>query len=164
MNTRKMPDRVQLGQSFNGPMMAATRFAKGDNFDNPEGLRTVLGWLLPPWQRGFVWTDDQCVSFIESIWRGIPLGTYTINMAFGSRFDGWLIDGQQRMRALERYLADELPVFGYRWSEITEVDRRMFGSFIWNYYETRSDDEVYLRSYYNLMNFGGTAHKEDERA
>jgi hypothetical protein len=31
-------------------------------------------------------------------------------------------------------------------------------------YLTQSEDEAYLRGYYNMMNFGGTAHTEDQRA
>lgn len=162
---RLMPDRAELGQMFSGPMCSATRFQNRDKFDNPRGLRSVLGWLLPPWQRGFVWTDDQSIRFIESAWRGLPLGTYTINIAYGTGFDGWLIDGQQRMRALERYINDEFPVLGYRWSEVTDTDRAAFEiSRVWNYYETSSKDENYLASYYNIMNFGGTPHVDGQQA
>lgn len=163
---RVMPDQVNLGQSFAGPMMSATRFRDNhhDRFPNPKGLRTVMGMLLPEWQRPFVWSEDQCVRLLESVWRGIPIGTYTINMCYGSGFDGYLIDGQQRMRAIEMYLEDAFPVFGYRWSEVTAVDRRLFDVTPFPYYETRSKDEAYLKSYYNLMNFGGVAHSEDQRA
>jgi len=115
MDIRVMPERVELGHMFNSPMSSAMRWmTKEDRFPNPKGLRTVMGMILPEWQRPFVWTDRQCISFIESAWRGVPLGTYTLNMRMGSPFDGYLIDGQQRMRAIERYLSDEYPVFGYR--------------------------------------------------
>ena len=79
--------------------------------------------------------------------------------------DGLLIDGQQRLRSLERYLDGEFPVFGYRWSEVTIVDRRFFEmSTIFACYVTETEDEDYLRSYYDMTNFGGTAHTEDQRA
>lgn len=31
-------------------------------------------------------------------------------------------------------------------------------------YRTETVDEDYLRNYYNMTNFGGTAHTEDQRA
>jgi hypothetical protein len=158
-----MPEKISLGQMYNGPMSSATRFCSKDRFDNPNGLRTVLGWILPEWQRPFVWKEGQQVSWIRSVWLDIPLGTYTINMQYGSPYDGLLVDGQQRMRSLERYLNDEFTVLGYKWSEVTEVDRRFFEGTIWQYYEVRTDDEDYLTNYYNLLNFGGTPHTKDNK-
>lgn len=76
-----------------------------------------------------------------------------------------LIDGQQRMSAIESYLNDEFPVFGWRWSELTDADRREWKlTIIFANYMTTSEDEDFLKSYYDLMNFGGTAHTESERA
>ena len=103
---------------------------------------------------------------IESAWRGLSIGTYTFNRAdMGHRFDDLLIDGQQRMNAIQNYLDDRFKVFGFLWSEVTDVDRRMWEMSVhFNSYITETTDEQYLRDYYNLTNFGGTAHKESERA
>lgn len=131
------------------------------------GRRMVMGYALPPWQRGIVWTEEQQIRLLESAWRGLNIGTYTINRSpkYEGRFDNLLIDGQQRLYSLQRYFKDQFPVFGYRWSEVTEVDRRGFlMSRHFSSYITKTDNENYLREYYNMMNFGGTAHKESERA
>jgi hypothetical protein len=170
MDARRMPDRVNLGKSY-ASTMAAPMGKRQDHAanaykDRRDGERTVMGFYLPSWQRGLVWSDAQKIALIESAWRGINIGTYTYNQArLGSPYDGLLIDGQQRMSAIQSYLDDEFPVFGWRWSEVTEIDRRVwqwqthFASYI-----TETEDEAYLRNYYNLMNFGGVAHKESERA
>lgn len=166
---RLMPRKIELGEQLSTtmdmPMMNAQNFVERGS-KNPHGLRVVMGYFLPKWQRPLVWTEAQDIAFIESAWRGIPLGTYSFNMLFdGSEIDMILIDGQQRMNAIQRYLNDEFPVFGYRWSEVTEVDQRVWGMQVgFACYRCRTRDEEYLRSYYNLMNFGGTAHKESERA
>ena len=170
MRERKMPERVKLGDHYASPMsapMAQWRLWKERPREvNPHGLRVVMGYCLPPWQRPLVWTDAQKIAFIESAWRGVSIGTYTYNQAgIGSPYDSLLIDGQQRMSAIEGYLNDEFPVLGWRWSEVTVVDRRVWEMTIhFNSYVTKTEDEDYLRNYYNLMNFGGTAHKEIERA
>lgn len=167
---RRMPDRVNLGKFFQSTMalpMGHRRDWEENRYgERRDDLRAVMGFYLPPWQRSLVWTRAQKVAFIESAWRGINLGTFAYNQApLGSPYDNLLIDGQQRMHAIECYLNDKFPVFGWRWSEVTSVDRRVwemttgFASYV-----TETENEAYLRDYYNLLNFGGTAHKEIERA
>lgn len=160
---RRMPPRVELGGYFATTIRGADGLGMG--FTRPAQARTVRGFILPKWQRPFVWNKAQCVRWVESAWRGLPLGTYTVNMMPGSDLDGYLIDGQQRMRALAAYFEGDFEVFGFRWGEVTDADRRDFlNARTWARYETRSDDEDYLRSYYDLMNFGGVAHEDHQRA
>jgi len=163
----KMPEPLQLG-SHSSSTMGAILIQKSDfdpKFDNPAGLRTVMGFPVPEWQRPLVWSEEQKTRFIESIWLGMPLGTYTINRSgLGDPVDHILIDGQQRLSAIEAYLGDELEVFGAKWSEVDIIDRRAFKSRKFARYETQSDDVNFLKNYYNLMNFGGTAHLAEERA
>ena len=166
MSNRVMPDPVRLGDHVQTTMI--TPFHNWENSTTePDGRRMVMGYALPAWQRDLVWTDDQQIRLLESAWRGLNIGTYTINHSprYRGPFDNLLIDGQQRLYALQRYFEGAFPVFGYRWSEITEADRRgILMSRHFSSYITRTDDEDYLRNYYNMMNFGGTAHKESERA
>lgn len=167
---RRMPDRINLGKSFNTTMaapMGRRREWLADAYgDQRTDLRVVMGFYLPSWQRGLVWTEAQKISLIESAWRGISIGTYAYNQArLGSPYDNLLIDGQQRMHAIECYLNDEFPVFGWRWSEVTAFDRRQWEmSTIFASYITQTEDEDYLRGYYDLTNFGGTAHEAHERS
>lgn len=166
---RLMPKAVDLGRSMSSaishPIHHRESVIKKPDMYNPHGKPTLMGYILPEWQRPLVWTEAQMISFIESAWKGIPLGTWSYNQAaIGSHMDNLLIDGQQRMYALSEYLNDAFPVFGYRWSEITKVDRRFFEHTSFHCYVTETEDEEYLRDYYNLMNFGGTAHTADQRA
>lgn len=171
MSKRVMPRRANLGQEvaspIGTPIFYFEKWKAAGSPPDPFGRRMVMSFALPAWQRPLVWDRARQVAFLESAWRGVPLGTYTFNRAedLSGPLDNLLIDGQQRLYALQLYVEDELPVFGYRWSEITEVDRRTFeNSHMFASYKTTSDDEAYLRSYYDLMNFGGVAHTEDQRA
>lgn len=167
---RRMPERASLGQHIMSTMAFPMRYHRDWKDDptciNPHGLRTVMGFCLPTWQRGFVWSEAQKIAFIESAWRGLNLGTFTYNIApIGHPLDNLLIDGQQRMHAIEWYLNDQFPVFGYRWSETTDVDKRFWSmSTIFASYRTDTTDENYLRGYYDMTNFGGTPHAATERA
>lgn len=135
----------------------------------------LMGHRLPPFQRPPVWTREQSVRFLESAWMGLHLGTYVVNrcekwmLVDGKPFkphktDLWLIDGQQRLRALDAYLSDEWPVFGYRWSELRRFEQRRFESVPFAQSTTHEDDEGVLRELYDRLNFGGTPHEESQRA
>lgn len=163
-----MPERVNLGRSFTSTMahcMGQYRDWKAGKVET-HGRRTVMGFVLPDWQRGLVWTEAQKIAFIESAWKGVPIGTYSYNQAaLGSDKDYLLIDGQQRMSAIQDYIEGKFPVFGEFYADISQRDERRWGmTTIFASYVTETEDESYLRSYYNLMNFGGVAHKETERA
>lgn len=161
-----MPQPIKLGEHLQTTILAPHHNWEESGPD-PLGRRTVMGYPLPSWQRGLVWTEAQMVRLLESAWRGLSIGTYTINQSpqYRGEFDGILIDGQQRLYALQCYFEGKFPVYGYTWQEVTEIDRRGFlmGRHFSSYI-TRTDDEQYLRDYYNLMNFGGVAHTDDQRA
>jgi hypothetical protein len=164
MDDRKMPNPYQLGQYAQTIVGHADSFREKDDYAHfPE--RKVMGFRLPSWQRHLVWSDDQMIRFIESLWLGIPVGSYSYVQNDDPATDGLLIDGQQRMYAIERYLQDAFPVFGVKWSEVTRADYRGF-MYSRNFpcYIVKSSDETFLREYYNLMNFSGVAHTADQMA
>jgi len=130
-----------------------------------EGERR-LGWfILPAFQRPAVWTRQQQVLFIESIWAGLPIGVWIYNRLENqnSQWDGVLLDGQQRIGAILAYVNNEFRVHGYLWSELTDIDRRCFAMFHFASLETHIDDEARLRDIYNRLAYGGTPHAAADR-
>lgn len=137
----------------------------------------LCGLFIPPFQRPLVWDQARQISFIESAYLGLHLGTIVYNDALnlpmiGSRFahtDRWLIDGQQRCSALAAYVADEFVIFRgtpheHRWSELNTVETRYFHRIQIGYTKIESSDEQHLRMVYDRLNFGGMAHTENQRA
>lgn len=123
------------------------------------GESRLLRWKLPTWQRPYVWTSDQERRLIESIWLGIPIASYVYNhIRGGGELDGILVDGQQRWTAISRYVNDGFPVFGYMWSQLTELDRRSFRSTGFPCIMTDYTDEDALRDLYDRLAYGGTPH------
>ena len=166
-HNRLMPDRLDLG-SHMASCVGQAMFQQEEwiNKGRPKRAgRMVMGYCLPTWQRPFVWSKEQSIKLIESLWLGVNIGTYTFNRSHTQgKYDDLLIDGQQRMKAIENYLNDDFKVFGYLWSELTIVDHRSFDGRHFHCYITQRDDDNYLRNYYNMMNFSGTAHIEEQRA
>lgn len=127
-----------------------------------EGERK-LGWLvLPPFQRPAVWTLEQNTRLIESIWQGLPIGTWCYNRTENmlSPRDAWLLDGQQRLGAIRLYVAGAFPVMGFFYSELTDIDRRMFEMTPFACLETNIDDATRLEEVYDRLAYGGTAHEK----
>lgn len=146
-------------------------------FKEPDA-KMVMGYIVPPFQRELVWTEEQKIRLVDSARRCVPLGTFTINLTFaiaecnrvenGVEFyamDYWLLDGQQRLNALEEFFDDKIRVHGCLWSDIgLEEQRHFLHTANFGRYETQFKTELECREYYDLMNFGGTPHLENQRA
>lgn len=163
MNVEKLNLGKHMASCVGQPMFNYEEWKESGEYS--EDVRYVMGYKLPSWQRLFVWTETQKIKLIESIWLGLNIGTYTFNRSYkNDSYDDLLIDGQQRMKPIEDYINNDFKVFGYYWSELTDVDHRVFSMMHFHCYITETEEENYLKNYYNLMNFGGTAHDEAQRA
>ena len=138
------------------------------DYYNPLKLPMLLGHVIPNFQRPLVWTVDQQVKLIDSIWRHIPIGTYAVNFRVAGGLPpalrNILIDGQQRLNAIRAYWDDEIPYHGYYWSQLSDLDQSHFVRVPFPQQRTDSTSVEEVHEYYNAMNFGGTDHKEGEQA
>lgn len=141
--------------------------------DYPWADRFVMSFPLPEWQRPLVWSDEQKIAFILSIWNGVDIGSYLINdvqefMDGGGKnvmrkFSDVLLDGQQRLSAIEDYLLNKFAVpdtsgVPRTWKEIPRIERRRFASTTFTRATIHTWDEELLRYAYDMRAFGGTAH------
>ena len=118
--------------------------------------RTVVAWSPPA--NSVTHASSRQTTVDRTGWgtRGTGASSLVVKL---------LLDGQQRMSAIQSYIEDEFKVFGYLWSELPPADeRRWTMTTMFPCYVLESEDDATLRNYYNLTNFGGTAHKETERA
>lgn len=103
---------------------------------------------------------------------GVGLGSFMVNCAYGGTSEDVhmvLLDGQQRLRSIERYWADELAVTGddgngYFWSEMREDERAHFMRIPFPWIETSYKTDAEMREAYNRHNFGGTNHTKNQHA
>jgi hypothetical protein len=147
----------------------------------PWAQRFVMGLPLAPWQREFKWSMEQVQRFITSAWTGVHLGSYILTATDlrneDQQFRGveylplsnMVIDGQQRLQALELYLTDRVLVPDeqgnpVRWSEVEPHDQRRFRNTVFSRSEIPLQSEMKLRGFYDTFNFGGVAHAAHERA
>lgn len=139
---------------------------------NVPAERQLLNLVLPPWQRPFVWTLEQQVRYVEGIFLGLGTGYYVIN---GREYEddhhchmsGWLLDGQQRITSIARFVSGNLEIFdGLRYADLSIADRRRrFDNVVFPCFELEyQPDEDRLKEVYRRLSFGGTAHTADDLA
>lgn len=159
----KMPRPWFHGHATAGPIYGVIKL--DDSWDRAlhPGERKLGNFVLPPFQRPPVWTLEQKVALIESIWNRLPIGSYVVNRVeaagYGSPADNLLLDGQQRITALLDYVADAFPVMGYRWSELTDADQKTFSMIPMGYLECKLTDMDQIEEVYNRLAYGGTPHE-----
>jgi hypothetical protein len=158
---------LRLKDRYEADPISITKFSIDHNW--------LMGHAIPPFQRPIVWGEDRMIAFIETLaMKGDP-GTYSFHTSDEAEVtpdgreyfprDMWLLDGQQRLTALDRFFDDEFPVYGLFWSEIPAERKRGFlmGT-TFAAYEVKNKSELELRELYDLKNFGGIAHEEHQRA
>lgn len=156
---RKMPRPWFNAQSCATPLCA--RMDKTPGRPLAAGEEALGVFIIPPFQRPAVWTRAQEIRLIESLWGGLPIGTCVVNFTgYPHPTDGWLLDGQQRWRAIYAYVADEFPVLGYRYSELSVIDHRGFEmATVFPELQTRMVTEAECRDVYDRLAYGGTPHE-----
>jgi len=129
--------------------------------DAAKGERSLGAFTLPSFQRPSIWTDLQRTRLIESLWIGLPIGSYVVNEddRDSAEFDRWLLDGQQRWTTIIDYVNDEFDVFGWRYSELSWAERAKFRRIIVPSYVTNITDYDALLDVYDRLAYGGTPHE-----
>ncbi|WP_233071675.1 DUF262 domain-containing protein [Motilimonas eburnea] len=136
----------------------------------PWTNRFIGRFPLPSWQRELVWSQEQKISFIESVFMGYDLGSVMINdyleMTNGtmSPMSDILIDGQQRVSAINDFITDQFPVNGLFWKDLTRIERRTFLEREMGKKMVSCFDEDKLKLVYNHLNFSGVRHSQSEMA
>ncbi len=130
--------------------------------------------LMPDFQRGHVWSQEQQQHYIENIMRGvIPQGTLLIQFNAPhwdeSDYEGDLpremqiIDGLQRLTAIRKFLAGEVRPFGLGLEDLSGT-RYAVTRTVWHVrfavhtFQSRAE----LISHYLALNAGGTPHSTSE--
>jgi hypothetical protein len=121
--------------------------------------------LVPEFQRGHVWTEAQQIAYVEYRLRG-GLGADVIYWNCPGWMGDWrgpmqLVDGLQRLTAVRRFLANELPIFGHLFREYADRLRLCRGAvFVFAVNDLSSYADI-LKWYIDL-NSGGVVHSPEE--
>jgi hypothetical protein len=173
MSELRVPGRRFYGEHMATMMLALDSGAQARDAKLDEqgwAGRRVLGYKLPEWQRREVWTLDQCVRFVESCYMGANIGSFMINCVFDPQeLDEVVLDGQQRLRALERYWNNEFALAGedgrlWLWDDLEKDEKARLHRIVFPWTMTHYNTVDLLHDAYNRHNYGGVAHTALEMA
>lgn len=135
-----------------------------------EEVETMGLQLNPGFQRGHVWTEEQQIAWIEYHLRGGKSGnTIYLNHPFWRSIrepyateyrDYVCVDGLQRITAAQRFVHNEIKVFGSYFNEFEDSMRTLQQTMILNVNDLKTEKEVL--QWYVDMNAGGTPHTNEE--
>lgn len=124
--------------------------------------------LDPDFQRAHVWTEDKQIAFMEYLFMG---GQMSNRILFNypdwmGRMDSKtdvmvLVDGKQRLEAMRKFKANQLPVFGHTmndWEDAKTACRRVQLEIYINDLKTRKE----VLQWYIDLNAGGVVHTTEE--
>lgn len=160
---RIMPLRLLYGASGRMMMSGIAAYPHALARSLAPGERCLGAFIVPPFQRGLVWTVQQKVKLIESLYMGLPVGSIVWNQTrTGGPCDAWLLDGQQRVTAIVGWLSGDFAVSGWRYPDLPEIERRHFDRIGIENIQTEIEDEATCREVYDRLVYGGTAHEPKE--
>lgn len=92
-------------------------------------------FFIPPYQREFVWNDEDQSKFVESVIMGLPIPMMFLAEDEEGTFE--IVDGAQRIQTLERFISNDLKLIklkkldrltGFHFDELPETQRNKFTS------------------------------------
>lgn len=104
-------------------------------------VETIVGrfqngnFAIPPWQREFIWSDNDQSLFVESMIMGLPIPMMFLAEDEEGTFE--IVDGAQRIQTLERFTDDRLVLEGltnldrlngFRFSDLPQTQQNKFTS------------------------------------
>lgn len=123
--------------------------------------------LNPNFQRGHVWTEEQQIAWLEFFLRGgrtsrviyFNKPSWNRSVPEGAYDDYVCVDGLQRLTAIQRFVNNEIKIFGSYYNEFTD-NMRMKHTIKINVNDLKTEKEVL--QWYVDMNAGGTPHTKEE--
>lgn len=180
-----------MSEQLTGEMIEALSFPRAHHAVDVQWSR--LEWhitdmesvgfeLIPEYQRGHVWTQEQQTAYVEHVMLGGETAREVTVVRIGKRdavyskstttssglaIPGYsMLDGLQRVSAVRALMRDEFPVLkcirpqGFRWSEFARDANRLHMRFHWREIAVSTAADVldlYLR-----LNSSGTQHTKQE--
>lgn len=132
-----------------------------------EWLTSMEEWmglsLNPPFQRGYVWTNEQKSRYVEYL---LSVGYSGIELHWNC--PGWsimptgameIVDGKQRLSAVLDFLNNKIAAFGYNFSQ---MDGKPHIHARFKIKIADFEDPLDVANWYLALNTGGTYHTEED--
>lgn len=101
-------------------------YSESKNENTPDNL--IVQSMIPPFQRdNDKWGVDRKVKFVENIMCGYPTDIILFSVNSETKDDCGIIDGQQRLTAIDDWFNDKFPIYGdIYYSDLSHLKRAPF--------------------------------------
>lgn len=112
----------------------------------------------PEYQRDLVWTLEQKLSLIDSIFNNVDIGKFTfIKHDYGRQpFFYEILDGKQRLSTICEFYEDRFKWKGFYFSELNPIDANYFKGTPVSFAEVQDVTEKQILELFVRMNTSGT--------
>ena len=120
----------------------------------------------PEFQRDYVWTEQDEVNLVDSIFHGRDIGKFIFLKYEWPRNDQDVLDGKQRLNAIIRFVTSQFKYKGFYWHELGRLDRHKFEDHLIQYAEldaNKFNEADKLRLFLNV-NIAGVPQSEEHLA
>ena len=114
--------------------------------------------LNPDYQRGNIWSQEQKVSLIDSIFKNIDIGKITIikrNFEVGNK-SYEILDGKQRLIALIEFSENRFEYKGKKYEDLHPRDQYHFSGYPFSYSESKPLTKQQKYKYFLKLNTAGS--------
>lgn len=110
----------------------------------------------PDYQRGYVWTDEDKVNLIDSVFNNIDIGKFVfVHNEYMDEYLYEILDGKQRVRALLDYYENRFPYKGKYFNDLSLRDQFWFCQRTISVAEVDKTNRKALLQYFLMLNTAG---------
>lgn len=126
-----------------------------------DGLLTIYRSfgvdMSPCYQREFVWSLEDKVALIDSVFHNVDIGKFVfVHRSYASDEPGYeILDGKQRLQALVDFVEDRFTYKGLHYSELSKLEKSFFKRRSVSYAELRDMTEAEKYRTFVLLNTRG---------
>lgn len=143
---------------------------------SPMTIESLLGRyyhfgtdMNPDYQRDYVWTEDDKVALINSIFSGIDIGKFAYaDNSVSEHFLYEIVDGKQRLQTIIDFYENRFAYKGKYFNELSHRDQDYFENYSVSVADVRNVDRNTVMKYFVAMNSQGrimdSAHLDKVRA
>ncbi len=141
---------------------------KGFVYNESEG-KGLYGWngkliIQPEYQRNYIYNDGKKdVAVAQSVLRGFPLGLIYLTLRGDGMYE--VLDGQQRITSLGRFLTNKLPIVydgrEQNFNSLNEEQKKKFADTRLTIYICQGTEKE-IKDWFQIINIGGVRLNDQE--
>ena len=112
--------------------------------------------MNPDYQRDLVWTEEDKVALIDSIFNNIDIGKFClVHNDYTQEYLYEIIDGKQRLNAICEFYENRFPYKGKYYNDLSNMDKHWFENFTISQANVDSSNRKQILRYFLLLNDTG---------